>query len=200
MPPSTPDRGASPGTPPVERLVAGLYDELRRLARLHLRGERAGHTLNTTGLVHEAYLRLAGQEGLRAADRTRFFAAASNTMRRVLVDHARQRNRLKRGGGQVPVPLDDVAQLLSDAEATELVALDEALDRLAEVDARGAAVVEHHFFGGLTHAEIAEVLGVSTKTVQRAWVVARAWLRKEVAGESLGPERPPGTVDGAIEE
>ncbi|MGE0553956.1 MAG: ECF-type sigma factor [Gemmatimonadales bacterium] len=170
----------------VERLVAGLYDELRRLARIHLRRERREHTLGTTGLVHEAYLRLAGQEGLAGADRTHFFAAASNTMRRVLVDYARRRNRAKRGGGAQAVPLDDVAEYLSEAEATELLALDAALERLAAVDPRGSAVVEHRFFGGLSQEETADLLGVSTKTIQRDWLAARAWLRKEVARD-LGP-------------
>ena len=176
---------------PADQLVAGMYEELRALAHAHLRRERAGHTLGTTGLVNEAYLRLAGQTALDAADRTRFFGAASNTMRRVLVDHARRRTRLKRGAGEVFVSLDDAAgpladgavadALLSEQEADELLALDDALDRLAAVNPRGGAVVQHRFFGGLTLDETAEVLGVSAKTVQRDWLVARAWLRKEVA-------------------
>lgn len=166
---------------PVDRMVAGLYDELRGLARAHLRRERPGHTLNTTGLLHEAYLRLAGQHGLADADRARFFAAASNTMRRVLVDYARRRKRAKRGGGGIPVPLDDLEEFLSDEEATELLALDGAIDRLEVVHPRGAEVVKHRYFGGLSQEETAELLGVSSKTVQRDWLVARAWLRREVA-------------------
>jgi RNA polymerase sigma factor (TIGR02999 family) len=167
---------------PADALVPFVYDELRRLARRHLRGERPGHTLRTTALVHEAYLRLAEQNGLSGGDRTRFFAAASNTMRRVLVDHARRRGRLKRGGGDEPVSLGDVADCLSDEECHELVALDAALDRLGAANPRAATVVQHRFFGGLGLDEIAEVLGVSSKTVQRDWIAARAWLRKEVAG------------------
>ena len=193
----------------IEEIVAGLYDELRTLARLHLRREQAGHTLNTTALVHEAYIRLAGQDGLHGADRTRFFAAASNTMRRVLVDHARRRNRAKRGGGGIPVPLEEVEAFLSDREASELIALDEALHRLEAVDPRGAEIVQYRYFGGLSQEETAEILGVSGKTVQRAWTTARAWLRKEVA-ESLAPPNghrdaiptppcPPAPPDGAME-
>jgi RNA polymerase sigma factor (TIGR02999 family) len=162
-------------------LVAAHYDELRGMARALLRRERRGHTLSTTGLVNEAYLRLAGQAGLHGAERTRFFAAATATMRRILVDHARHRRRLKRGGGEAPVPLDEVEALLSDAEADELVSLDDALARLEAVNPRGCEVVQYRFFGGLTLEETAALLGVSAKTVQRDWIAARAWLRKEVA-------------------
>jgi RNA polymerase sigma factor (TIGR02999 family) len=186
---------------PADQLVARMYDELRVLAHAHLRRERPGHTLGTTALVNEAYLRLAGQTALSPADRTRFFGVASNTMRRVLVDHARRRTRVKRGAGEAFVPLDDAdgalaagaaaEALLSEQEADELLALDEALDRLAAANPRGSLVVQHRFFGGLTLDETAEVLGVSAKTVQRDWLVARAWLRKEVAGDlgRLGLDR-----------
>ena len=166
---------------PADQLVARMYDELRALAHAHLRRERVGHTLETTALVNEAYLRLAGQTALSPADRTRFFGIASNTMRRVLVDHARARTRLKRGAGEPPLPLDAADALLSEREADELVVLDDALERLAAVNPRGSAVVQHRFFGGLTLDETADVLGVSAKTVQRDWLVARAWLRKEIA-------------------
>lgn len=181
---------------PADQLVAHLYDELRALAHTHLRRERPGHTLGTTALVNEAYLRLAGQTALGTADRTRFFGIASNTMRRVLVDHARRRMRLKRGAGEVGLSLDDADDrraggtpddhllpdaLLSDQEADELLALDDALDRLDAVNPRGGTVVQLRFFGGLTLDETADVLGVSAKTVQRDWLVARAWLRKEIA-------------------
>jgi len=166
---------------PVDELVPQLYEELRRLARAHLRRERPGHTLGTTALVHEAYVRLAGQAGLSADDRTRFFAIASNTMRRVLVDYARERRRIKRGGGAAAVPLDDVEPFLSEEEADELLALDDALDRLATLDPRAASVVQHRFFGGFTLDETASLLDVSLKTVQRDWLAASAWLRKEVA-------------------
>ena len=165
----------------ADRWVAGLYDELRRLARSHLRRERTGHTLGPTALVHEAYMRMARHASLANGDRGRFFAVASATMRRVLVDHARRRRRHKRNGGELPVALDEVEYLLSSDDAEELVALDGALDRLREVNPRAADVVQHRFFGALTLDETARLLSVSLKTVQRDWVVARAWLRKEVA-------------------
>ena len=175
---------------PVDELVPQLYDELRRLARAHLRRERPGHTLGTTALVHEAYVRLAGQAGLPTDDRTRFFAIASNTMRRVLVDYARERRRLKRGGGDVAaVPLDEVEPFLSEEEVEELIALDDALDRLAALNPRAASVVQHRFFGGFTLDETASLLDVSLKTVQRDWLAASAWLRKEVAVD-LGLPHP----------
>ncbi len=172
-----------------DRLVPLLYDDLRRIARQRMRGERDGHTLNTTALVNEAYIRLLGSQSLRAGDRSQFFAAASETMRRILVDYARSRNRLKRGLGKVPVPLDDAEDLLSERQADEMLALEDALVRLAGIDARACRVVQYRFFGGLSLAETAEVLAVSVKTVQRAWAAARAWLRKEVARD-LGLELP----------
>lgn len=171
---TAPDRSA-------DEIITRLYDELRILARAHLRRERVGHTLDTTGLVNEAYLRLSPQGGLGEMDQARFFATASVTMRRVLVDYARQRNRIKRGAGGVAVPLDEVEGILSDVEAEEVLALDEALDRLEAVNPRGAQVVHHRFFAGLSLEETAELLDVSVKTVQRDWLTARAWLRKEVA-------------------
>ncbi len=176
--------------PTADQLAAQLYGELRSLAHSQLRRERPGHTLGTTALVHEAYLRLGSGPAFGAGDRTRFFGAASTAMRRVLVDHARHRLRLKRGAGVDAVHLEDAGELpdsalLTDTEADELLALDDALDRLAQVNPRGSAVVQHRFFAGLTLEETAEVLGVSAKTVQRDWMVARAWLRKEIAGESL---------------
>jgi RNA polymerase sigma factor (TIGR02999 family) len=165
----------------VDDLVARHYDELRRLAHAYLRRERSGVTLQTTGLVNEAYLRLASLAGIGPDEKTRFFAVASTTMRRVLVDHARSRARQKRGSDAEAVPLEDVEWMLSDAEAEELVALDEALTRLEEINPRGSEVVQYRFFGGLTLEETSELLGVSAKTVQRDWLAARAWLRKEVA-------------------
>src|SRR5262245_47168032 len=165
----------------VDDLVARHYDELRRLAHAYLRRERAGVTLQTTGLVNEAYLRLASVAGIGPDDRTRFFALASTTMRRVLVDHARSKRRHKRGGDAEAVPPEDVEWMLSDAEADERVALDEALTRPEARNPRGGGVVQYRFFGGLTLEETAELLAVSAKTVQRDWLAARAWLRKEVA-------------------
>jgi RNA polymerase sigma factor (TIGR02999 family) len=168
---------------PADELVLRLYDELRALAHAQLRRERPDHTLGTTGLVHEAWLRLAPQHGLGPADTGRFFAIASTTMRRILVDHARRRGRAKRGGGDAPVPLDVLDGILPDDEAEELVVLDDALERLARVNARASQVVVHRFFGGFSLEETAELLGVSAKTVQRDWLAARAWLRKEVHQE-----------------
>ena len=164
----------------VDDLVARHYEDLRRLAHAYLRRERIGITLQTTGLVNEAYLRLASA-GIGAHEKTRFFALASNAMRRVLVDHARSRRRQKRGAAPEPVPLEDVEWMLTDDEADELVALDEALTRLEAINPRGSEVVQYRFFGGLTLEETADVLGISTKTVQRDWLAARAWLLKEVA-------------------
>ena len=167
----------------LDRLVPLLYRELRGIAHHHLRNERDGHTLNTTALVNEAYVTLLGQRKIEVTDRVQFFAVAATTMRRILIDYARARKRQKRGGGMVPVPLDQVEPFLSVEEASELLALDDALERLAAVNPRGAEVVQHRFFAGLSLDESASVLGVSTKTVQREWTAARAWLRKEVAGE-----------------
>ena len=166
---------------PLDALLPRLYDELRRLARGRMRGERQNLTLSTTALVHEAYLKLRDQHSLDDAGRTRFLAAAGVTMRRILVDAARHRRRAKRGGGERPVPLEEVEPFLGESQADEILALDEALDRLARINPRGAEVVQHRFFTGLSLEESAELLGVSSKTVQRDWLAARAWLRKEVA-------------------
>jgi RNA polymerase sigma factor (TIGR02999 family) len=164
-------------------LIAEHYEELRGLARGLLRRERVGHTLDTAGLVNEAWLRLAAQAGLTAPERARFFAIAVTTMRRILVDHARARLRLKRGAGAESIPLTDAEAdaLLSTEEADHLVVLDEALERLDRVSPRAAEVVRYRFFGGLSLEETAELLEVSSKTIQRDWLAARAWLRKEVA-------------------
>ncbi len=161
--------------------VERLYHELKALAHAHLRRERTGHSIGTTGLVHEAWLRVAPQLAGAGDDPSRFFAAAATTMRRVLVDHARHRRRLKRGGGADTVPLDEATSFLTDQEADELVSLDDALDRFATVHPRACSVVVHRFFGGLSEVQTADVLGVSSKTVQRDWLAARAWLRKEIA-------------------
>lgn len=166
-------------------MVALLYDELRLLARQRLRDERSEHTLDTTALVHEAYLRLFQQQALDARTRADFFAIASNTMRRVLVDYARARRRQKRGGGQPMVPLDEVAPFLTDRAAEEALGIDDALERLRAMEPRAVKVVEMHFFGGLTLAEIAGLLDLSEKTVQRDWQAARAWLRKEIRADDF---------------
>jgi RNA polymerase sigma factor (TIGR02999 family) len=162
-------------------LIAQHYDELRSIARGLLRRERVGHTLDTGGLVNEAWLRLAAQSELSEPERARFFAIAVTTMRRILVDYARARLRHKRGAGAAMVSLDDAELLLTTAEADHLVVLDEALERLEAVSPRSAEVVRYRFFGGLSLEETAALLNVSAKTVQRDWLTARAWLRKEVA-------------------
>ena len=172
----------------LDRVMHLLYDELRALARNRLRAERADHTLGATALVNEAYLRLARQHSLDVASRTQFFIVAAKTMRRILVDYARKRRRVKRGGDLERVPLDDDLPFLTDQAADELLALEDALERLAAANPRAAEVEEHRFFSGLTVDEIAAARGVSSKTVQRDWVVARAWLRKEVARDLGIPE------------
>jgi len=130
--------------------------------------------------VNEVYLKLVQQEQIKAQDRTQFFAIAGHTMRRILVDYARTRKRLKRGGGQAPVLLEEAAFFLTETEAEEVLVLDEALDRLTAVNPRGSQVIQYRFYSGLTLEETAEVMQVSVKTVQRTWTAALAWLRKEV--------------------
>jgi len=170
-------RSAREGDPRAAReLAALLYDELYALAQREMGRERRDHTLQPTALVHEAYLRLVGGDGAEFRDRESFFAAAANTLRRVLVDHARKRGREKRGGGHARVPLEglDLAAPLADED---LLALDDALAALAEFDANKARIVELRFFAGLTVDEVGRVLGASESTVRRDWRVARAWLR-----------------------
>lgn len=166
-----------------------LYLALKQMAHRQLRREAEGHTLGTTALVHEAWLRLSASHDIPESDSSRFFAMAAVTMRRVLVDHARRVKSDKRGGGGVAVSLDEADMMFNEQQAEELVSLDEALERLAQADARAARVVELRFFGGLSEAETAETLAVSPKTVQRDWNAARAWLRKEVAHD-LGRSLP----------
>jgi len=169
----------SAGEDALDRLIPLVYDELRALAAKRLASERADHTLQPTALVHEAYARLAAGE-MKFVDRTHFFALAARTMRRVLVDHARGKQRGKRGGGAARVTLsDDIAA--SDPRDFDVLALDEALTVLADVDGRKANVVELHYFGGLTHADIATSIGVSEATVDRDLRVARAWLTERLA-------------------
>lgn len=175
----------------LDRLIPLLYDELREIARRNLHAERFRHTMGTTALVNEAYLKLAGQRELKPESRAHFFGIAGRTMRRVLVDYARTRTRAKRGGGVEPVPIDEATGMLSIEEADEILAIDAALTRLAEANPRAASVVQYRFFAGLTLDETADVLVASRRTVQREWTVARAWLLKEVSRE-LELEDPPG--------
>ena len=181
-------RGAPDG---MERLIPLVYAELRRMAHRQLAAEPAGHTLSTTALVHEAYLRLADQTRTEWVSRAQFFGLAARSMRRVLVDYARRHRAARRGGAQArPVSLEDAGAhgdadaLTVAARSDELIALDEALERLAAVDARLARVVECRFFGGLTEAETAEALGVSTRTVAGDWVMARGWLHRALRPEA----------------
>lgn len=169
------DAGAS------DALVPLVYDELRRQARRALRREGEGHTLQATALVHEAWLRLDGQHDARWESRSQFLAVAAQTMRRVLVDHARARRALKRGGGDVQITLGDAYSAVAP-DAVDVLALDEALARLAVMDARKARLVELRYFAGLSIPEAASALGVSQATVIREWAVARMWLRRELEG------------------
>jgi RNA polymerase sigma factor (TIGR02999 family) len=159
----------------VDELLPLVYDELRRVARARLRGEREGHTLNATALVHEAYLKLVDQRETDWKNRAHFFAVASRAMRRILIDYANMRNAQKRGGGEAVVTLADGDAAYS-ARTDDLLALDEALRTLETLDPRQAQVVQLRFFGGLRSQEIAEVLDVSLATVNRDWRSARAWL------------------------
>ena len=165
----------------TSELMERVYDELHRLAAGYMRRERGDHTLQTTALVHEAYLRLIGQREIAWKNRAHFLGVAAQMMRRVLVDHARAHLCRRRGGLQKKVSLDEMC-ISPRTHSADLVALDEALTRLAQTDARQAEIVELRFFGGLTTEETARTLGVSTKTVNRDWLVARAWLRGEIAG------------------
>jgi RNA polymerase sigma factor (TIGR02999 family) len=168
----------------LDRLLPIVYDELRSVARAQLRNENPGHTLGATALVHEAYIRLTGRNEIDPKDRSHFFAIAAQSMRRVLIDHARIRGAQKRGSGQVALSLEHAGALLTDDGSGELLIIDEALERLATANPRAAQVVERRFFAGLTLDETAESLGLSKKTVQRDWTLARAWLQKEI--ERLG--------------
>jgi len=165
----------------LNELIPLVHDELRRLAHRYMSGERAGHTLETTALVNEAYIRLIDSSRVQWKNRAHFFAVSAQLMRRILVDYARSHRSAKRGGGATPVPLDDALVLSSDLDP-DLVALDEALSRLASLDERKSQVVELRFFGGLAVEETAEVLGVSADTVMRDWRLAKSWLMREMSG------------------
>jgi RNA polymerase sigma factor (TIGR02999 family) len=167
----------------LEQLLQVVYDELHTIAGRHLRRERPGHTLQPTALVHEAYLRLVGGNGLSAVDRVHFLRAASRAMRQALVDHARARGAVKRGGG-LAVTLDE-AIAGHEAPIIDMLALDDALTRLGAAEPRWAQVVELKFFSGLDVPDIAHALGVSAATVKRDWQFARAWLARELGTDGL---------------
>lgn len=162
----------------LKRLIAAVYQELRRLAQHYMQGQRPDHSLQATELVHEAYLRLAGHDAPDWQNRAHFLAVAAQVMRNLLVDHARARQRLKRGGGG-NTQLDE-ALILAGPQSEELMAVHEALERLAALDPRQGRIVELRYFGGLSIDEVAAVLGVSDRTVKREWQIAKAWLRSHV--------------------
>ena len=171
----------------IEGVLPLLYDEMREIAAYHMRGERPGHTLTPTALVHEAYLRLVDQERVQWQGRAHFLAVASMVMRRLLVNHARDRARQKRGGGQRVVSLSEtqfgeITLPMEEDQAIGLVELDDLVTRLESFDARAARVVECRFFGGLSIEETAEALSLSPITVKRAWRLAKTWLRQELLG------------------
>jgi RNA polymerase sigma factor (TIGR02999 family) len=166
----------------AERLIPLVYDELRRLARQYLQRERSDHTLQATGLVHEAYLRLVDQSSVTWQNRAHFFGVAAQAMRRILVDHARSHRAEKRGGDREKLEFDE--ELLPSGErAVDLIALDDALRELERLDSRQSQIVELRFFGGLTNEEIGEALDISPRTIKREWRLAKAWLRRQISEE-----------------
>lgn len=175
------DRASGGDAAATDELLPLVYDELRRVAQEYLGGERRGHTLQATALVHEAYLRLVGPANPGWQNRAHFFGAAAKAIRRILTDHARSRSRLKRGGAAEREPLDS-ALLVGEDSAIDLVALDEALESLGKMDPQKMKVVELRFFAGLTMADIARALGVSESTVARDWQFARVWLHRAMDG------------------
>ena len=166
----------------LDKLMPLVYDELRRIAGRYMSHQRPGHTLQTTALIHEAFLKLVGQPDKRWQSRAHFLGVAAQAMRHILIDYARSRHRGKRGGGAQLVALDETA-VMSDEPSFELIALDDALRRLAAVDPRKSRVVEMRYFGGLSVEETSEVLRVSPDTVMRDWRLARTWLRRELSKE-----------------
>ena len=166
----------------LDRLTPLVYDELRRIARAYMRRERQGHTLETTALVNEAYLRLIDQQKIEWQNRAHFFAVMAQVMRHILIDYARRRQYLKHGGHTRRVSLEEAAAM-TDVRATELLALNEALDELARLDPRKSRVVELRYFGGLSLEETADVLDISVMTVRRDWRAARAWLYKAMRND-----------------
>lgn len=171
------DRGA------LESLMPLVYDELRRLAHHYLRQERSDHTLQSTALVHEAYLRLAGQNAPQWQNRAHFFGIAAHIMRQILVEYARGRGAAKRGGNSCRLTLDEALDLPMPPQV-DVVALDKALTELSEMDEQQGRIVELRFFAGLTIEDTSEVLGISPATVKRDWITARAWLHRAIAGEA----------------
>ncbi len=171
----------------LDQLMPLVYAELRRVASHYLRRERPGHTLQTTALVHDAYLRLVDQKDVHWENRAHFFSIAAEAMRRILVEHARSHHAAKRGGGECKLSLDEAVDW-PEERAVDLVALDDALTSLTAIDLQKSRIVELRFFGGLTMEEVAQVLGVSLATVERGWHIAKLWLRREITGAVIRDE------------
>jgi RNA polymerase sigma-70 factor (ECF subfamily) len=178
---NTPENQPRDPDTPTDAIVGEVYNELRRIAQKAMNEERAGHTLQATALVNEVYLRLDAS-GRQWHSRGHFFAAASESIRRILIDHARGKGAAKRGGGRARVPLEDSLAVAGGTEGVDIVDLDKALVELEEIDPRMAKVVELRFFGGLEVSEVAEVLGFSKRTIEGDWATARAWLRSRLDG------------------
>ena len=174
-------------TEAVQQLIPQLYDNLRQLAHQKLRYQRKGLTLNTTALVHEAYIKLSKNENKVWESKGHFMATAAQVMRHLLINYAEKRNAQKRGGGQANIPLEAIPEVIDPERAELLLALDEVLGQLATFDERGAKIVELKFFGGLTQVEIAELLGITERTVRRNWVLAKTWIQKELKREDILP-------------
>ena len=172
----------------LDELYPLVYEELHRLARRYMSRERKGHTLQTTALINEAYVRLVDQRNVQWANRSHFFAISAQIMRRILIDHARRHGYAKRGGGARQVSLDETAAVIQD-NLSEFLRLDEALTSLAQLDPRRSQVVELRYFGGLNNEEIAEVLKISENTVIRDWNMARAWLYRQLSGSAANDRR-----------
>ncbi len=168
----------------LDALLPLVYDELRRQAHRFLRRERQNHTLQTTALIHEAYLKLIEQNRVNWQNRAHFFAISANLMRRILVNYAKAKHRVKRGGDAENLPLDETILIVSDKRELDLLALDEALTRLAKMDERQAQIVELRYFSGLSIEETAEVLDISPVTVKRDWKMTKAWLHRELGGKN----------------
>ena len=168
------------GTDVSERLMPLIYDELRRQASRYMRRERIGHTLQTTALIHEAYLKLIDKPDVNWQNRAHFFGVAAQVMKRILVDHAKSKRREKRGGIAENLPLDEARFVISEGKSVDLIALDEALTRFAEFDPQQAKIVELKYFAGMQIDEIAEALRISPATVKREWNSAKAWLHSEI--------------------
>ena len=169
------------GTESIDRLIPIVYQQLKAIANNQMRNERSNHTLSSTALVHEAYLKLIDQKNVSWQNRAHFFAISAQAMRRILINHAHKKMAVKRGGDQAFVTLDEYNAGGVRARAEEFIELDRALEKLTELDERQARIVELRYFGGMTNREIAEVLKISEATVQRSWSVARAWLKREMS-------------------